>query len=87
MLPHNGMIVGETKSWSTVSGYLKDMGTLKKAEKGSGWTLLGKTFPTLVMIQDQYESDDDYKMKLQSLVIDSFKGKHFTVEATGAAKG
>lgn len=86
MLPHNGMIVGETKSWSTVSGYLKDMGTLKKAEKGSGWTLLGKTFPTLVMIQDQYESDDDYKMKLQGLVIESFKGKHFTVEAEGAAK-
>lgn len=86
MLPHNGMIVGETKSWSTVSGYLKDMGALKKADKGSGWTLLGQTFPTLVMIQDQYESDDTYKMKLQSMVIKSFEGKHFTVEAEGAAK-
>jgi hypothetical protein len=62
------------------------MGALKKADKGSGWTLLGQTFPTLVMIQDQYESDDAYKMKLQSMVIKSFEGKHFTIEAEGAAK-
>lgn len=87
MLPHDGMIVGETKSWSTVSGYLKDMGALKKADKGSGWTLLGKTYQTLVLIQDYYESDDEFKMKLQGMVIKSFEGKHFTVEAEGAAKG
>ena len=38
------------------------------------------------MIQDQYESDDAYKMKLQGMVIKSFEGKHFTIEAEGAAK-
>lgn len=87
MFPHNGLIVGETRSWSTVSGYLKDLGHLKKAEKGTGWTLLGKTYQTLVMIQDMYEAEDSFKLQLQKMVIDSFKGKSFTVEATGAAGG
>lgn len=86
MFPHNGLIVGETRSWSTVSGYLKDLGHLKKAEKGTGWTLLGKTYQTLVMIQDMYEAEDSFKLQLQKMVIDSFKGKSFTVEADGAAK-
>lgn len=86
MLPHNGVCVGETKSWTLVSNHLKDIGALCKAEKGQGWTLLGQTFPTLVMIQDQYESDNDYKLKLQGMILDSYKGKMMLIEAEGAAK-
>jgi recombination protein RecA len=86
MFPHNGLSVGETRSWNTVSGYLKDLGYLKKAEKGTGWELLGKTYQTLVTIRGIYESDDSFKLQLQKMVIDSFKGKSFIVEADGAAK-
>ena len=81
MLPHDGLSVGETRSWSLVSGHLKDLGHLKKADKGTGWTLLGKTYPTLVVIQHTYEAEDSFKLKLQKMVLDSFKDKGFMIEA------
>jgi recombination protein RecA len=74
VLPHDGMACGETKSWNMVSNHLKQMGALTKANP-KGWSLLGHTYPILDVIQSQYESDNEFKIKLQRMVIDSFQGE------------
>lgn len=71
-------VPGETRSWNMVSNRLKELGILKKGEKG-GWELEGKTFQTLVMIEDLYYGEDDYKLHLQKMVIDSYKGSAMLV--------
>jgi recombination protein RecA len=85
VFPHDGLRVGETRSWNKVSSELKQLGHLEKTPKG--WKLLGHEYQTLAVIQDTYEAEDAFAAKLQKMVIDSSKGKVFLVEAEGAAKG
>lgn len=86
--PHDGLGVGETRSWNTVSSNLKELNLLAKDKAGWKLTLPDKTMtaPTLVTFQDTYESDKDFATKLQQLIVKSEKGKMFLLEANGAAK-
>lgn len=70
---------GETQSFTMVSNRLKELGILKKADKG-GWELEGINFKTLVMIEDHYYGDDDYRAHLQELVINSYKDSVMLIE-------
>ena len=70
---------GETQSFTMVSNRLKELGILKKADKG-GWELEGINFKTLVMIEDNYYGDDDYRAHLQELVINSYKDSVMLIE-------
>lgn len=85
MLAHDSLAVGDSDSWNKVSGMLKDLDVLKKAEKGGGWTLFGKHAPTLVMFQDTYEAEKEFAIKCQAVIIDAIKGQSFLMEAEGAA--
>jgi hypothetical protein len=62
---------GETASFNAVKGYLQAAGHLKKSEKGGGWELLGKTYPTLSIIQDTYYAEPEFSLQLNSLVVKS----------------
>jgi recombination protein RecA len=77
VLEHDGMACGESKSWNAVESALKQMGELHKATGpgAKGWMLLGKNYPILDVIQSVYESDVEFKMLLQKMVIDSYKGE------------
>lgn len=92
--PHDGLNVGETRSWNKLQQQLQDLGYLMKGKK---WALTteaaqGKNpakvieAPTLVTFQDTYESDPEFAQKLQALVINSSKGQMFLHAAEGAAK-
>lgn len=71
---------GESLSWNSVMNHLKSLGILTKAQKGQGWTLLGQSFPTLIPIQDTYEAEPEYALKLQQTVIEAYKGKTFMID-------
>jgi recombination protein RecA len=71
MIEHDGLMPGETASFNAVKGYLQAAGHLKKSEKGGGWELLGKTYPTLSIIQDTYYAEPEFSLQLNSLVVKS----------------
>lgn len=71
--------IGETNSFNLVKGHLQAMGYLTKDIK-HGWTLLGKTYPTLAIIQDTYLAERSFALKLQALVIDHFMPSAVLVE-------
>lgn len=77
LYPHEGLSVGDTNSWGLVSNSLKQIGALVKATKG--WELLGKTYPTLTVIEDTYQAESSFALKLQEMVIDSYKGKFILI--------
>ena len=87
VFPHNGLSVGETRSWNAVSSNLKELGNLTKETKGWQLKYNGKVLnaPTLVTIQDTYEADSDFATELQQVVVKSEKGKMFLHAASGAA--
>lgn len=67
MLEHDGLLVGETDSFSAVKGYLQSSGHLKKVP--GGWELFGKIYPTLSVIEDTYRAEDSFALKLQQQVV------------------
>lgn len=80
--------VGQTDSWSLVAGYLRDSGTIRKADKGGGWQVQTDKlieYSTLAQIQDQYLTDESFRLTLQKLVIQQVAGNGFLVEAEGLA--
>jgi recombination protein RecA len=83
--PHGSLGIGDTDSWSTVKSMMQEAGILKKADKGNGWTLFGKTSPTLVMFQDTYEAEKEFAIKCQTAVIEAHSGQGFLIAAEGAA--
>lgn len=90
--PSDDLSVGESKSWNKVSADLKDLGFLVKTNKG--WKLSydqeGKPkvleAPTLVLYQDSYESDPEFALACQALIINSSKGQMFLVAGKDGAK-
>lgn len=67
MFEHDGLMVGETDSFSAVKGYLQASGHLKKVP--GGWELFGKLYPTQSVIEDTYRAEDSFAMSLQQQVI------------------
>lgn len=86
MLAHGHLSVGESDSWNTVKAGLQHHGIFTKPEKGTGWTLFGKTSSTQVLFQDTYESTPEFAIKCQKALIEANKGQSFLIEAEGAAK-
>jgi recombination protein RecA len=84
--PHGNLSVGESDSWGMVKGHLQAMGVLKQSDKGKGWDLLGKNYPTQVYIQDTYQAEPSFALQLQELIIADAVKNGFTVEGSGAAK-
>ena len=75
---HDDLKVGETNSFNTVKSHLQALGILTKTPKG--YSLKGKSYPTLSVIQDQYQKNADFRMMMQGLVIKEYKGKMVLVE-------
>lgn len=84
LFPHETLKVGDTDSWNKVVNELKQIGELEK--ESSGWKLFGESYTTQVQIQEKYENDHEYMIKVQSTIIDSYKGKAILVEAEGLLK-
>jgi len=71
MIPHDNLSVGQTNSWPTVKNYLQQLGLMTKSPKG--YEVLGNLFPKQSDIEDQYLFDEDFRLQLQGVVIDSLK--------------
>lgn len=77
---HGDLSVGESNSFNLVKAQLQNIGALVKGNKG--WELLGKTYPTLAVIQDTYLAERSFALMLQGLVIvDMLKTEAMLVEA------
>jgi outer membrane protein assembly factor BamA len=87
LLPHDGLLIGETDSWNAVSSHLKSMDLLTKVEKGQGWVLFGETKPTLVHFQDRYGTDKAFALNCQQAVTGANSVKGFTLEGSGVDNG
>ncbi len=77
MYEHDGLKIGESRSWNTVCQHLKELGYLEKVSKG--WELEGMLFPVLTAIQAIYEKDHEFMLRLQGLVIDAYKDQAILV--------
>lgn len=62
--PHKTYTVGSSPSWPTVSGLLKQGNVITKEK--TKWQVLGEEFPTLGAIQERYDTDHDFMMRLQA---------------------
>lgn len=65
---HNGYAVGSCYDWNTVSHYLKDLGYLKKARKGAGYTCLGEKFKTISELKFKALVDFEYYSHLKAVI-------------------
>ncbi|QZI85717.1 RecA-like DNA recombinase [Stenotrophomonas phage Summit] len=82
--------VGESNSWSTVSGHLRELNLIRKAAKGGGWEVElsdGSVidYGTLTQIQDHYYSEKKFQRELQSIVVARKSDNGFLLEAEGHA--
>jgi recombination protein RecA len=84
MIANGDLLAGETASWGLVKNELQSAGLLKKADKGGGWVLDGKTYPTQVVIEDTYYAEIDFALHLQQLVIKNYGGKKTVFDNTKA---
>ena len=75
---HDGLEIGETRSWNMLSGYLKSLGQLTKTTKG--WNLQGENFQTLADAQNVYEAQPKIMAEWQHLVIDAFKAQSILID-------
>jgi recombination protein RecA len=67
--PHQGLMVGETDDWNTVSDYLKEFGQLAKKDKGQGWLMLGEEYPTLQACKDRVYADKMFGLEVRRSII------------------
>lgn len=67
LIPHNGLQVGDSPSWNTVSNHLKQHGAL--VNTGKGWTCFGENFKTLSDLQTRYEQEPAIRAAMQLDVI------------------
>lgn len=85
--PHGDLSVGETDSWGMVKNELQSAGLLKKPEKGTGYLLEGKLYPTLTVIGDTYNAEKAFAMHLQDLVIKKYSGTKFVIDIVKKTEG
>jgi recombination protein RecA len=71
MLPHNGLQIGECEDWPTISGMLKSLGLLTKAEKGGGWLMYDETYPTLSAARERMTTDKVFSMGVRKALIEA----------------
>jgi recombination protein RecA len=79
---HDEMQVGETDSFNMVKSHLQALGILVKNPKGYALNTKSEFygFATLTAMQDRYVKDLDFRMLLQSTVIECYKDKMILVE-------
>lgn len=66
--PHDGLAVGECYDFNTVSHYLKDLGIMKKAEKGTGYICCNKTYKTVSELKKRYFDEKDFGANIRALI-------------------
>jgi recombination protein RecA len=67
--PHNGLLIGETDDFNTISEYLKSFSALEKGEKGKGWVILGDDYPTLQAFKDRVYHDRKFGALVRASII------------------
>ncbi|ATS92285.1 RecA [Stenotrophomonas phage vB_SmaS_DLP_5] len=90
MMPTGTLKVGESDSWSTVAGHLREMDLIRKAAKGGGWEVeltdgSVLSYNTLTQIQDHYYTEKSFQKELQSIVVKRKSDNGFLLEAEGYA--
>ena len=86
MLEHDGLMPGETDSFSAVKGYLQSSGHLKKGDKG-GWDLLGKNYQKLEVIQDTYRAEPEFSEMLHKIVVKNHQLSLVEAQALSESNG
>ena len=71
LLPHDGLMVGQTNAWNTVSNRLKSLELL--AKQGNEWLCLGRSYKTLDAMRAAYMEDVEYRSTLHKKIFDSTK--------------
>lgn len=90
MMPTGTLNVGESDSWATVAGHLRELDLIRKAAKGGGWEVELSdgsvlSYNTLTQIQDHYYSEKKFQHELQNIVVKRKSGQGFLLEAEGFA--
>jgi recombination protein RecA len=87
LAPHGSLSVGETDSWTTVKNELQAAGLLVSLGPGKGYTLDGKHYSKLSMIQDTYQAEKSFAMHLQKMVIKLYSGTKIVFDDTKKVEG
>lgn len=66
---HEGLAVGDTDDYNTISTYLKDFGALAKNPK-KGWDILGDTYPTLDAFKARVYTDREFGAGVRTAIIE-----------------
>lgn len=78
-----GLKIGETDSWSTVLGYMKELGQVAKKEKGQGWIAFGHEYQTLAEIKSRYSEDREWAALVRQAVVEQVMEQAKPVAADG----
>lgn len=65
MIPHDGLKVGESDAWNTLSSRMKDFGLIEQLDKNKGWKIEGEVYKTLKEYRELLAADPikDNEMK------------------------
>lgn len=66
--PHDGLVIGETDDFNTISEYLKSFGALEKTKKG--WSILDAEYPTLQAFKDRVYQDRKFGAEVRTAIIE-----------------
>lgn len=78
MYAHNGLEIGDSDSWDMVAGFLKALGEL--IQKPKGWEIAGKLYAKQALIEERYNSDLNFRIQLQQIVIAAYLGQGVLVD-------
>jgi recombination protein RecA len=87
LMPHGNLSVGETDSWTTVKNELQAAGLLVNTNTSKGWSLDGKFYSKLSMIQDTYYAEKAFALHLQKMVIALYSGQKMVMDDTKKLEG
>lgn len=68
MLPHSGLLPGQTNDWPTLDKCLRMYGLLEKNDKGV-WVMCGSTYPTLTACRERLAADIAYADEIKNALI------------------
>lgn len=80
---HNGMGIGQTDDWKTMSGYAEQYGLIEKADKG--YKVADKTYNTQKALKEGVLSDPELYAGMKQLVIErALAGGELLTESEGS---
>jgi recombination protein RecA len=69
MIAHDLLRQGDTKDFDLIQGYLSSLGYFEKAEKGSGYVMLGENYPTLTACREKIYNDREFGAEVRRELI------------------